>query len=193
MSEQVPAKLVEAARDCLNDYGVSKTSLTDVARRAGVSRTTAYRCFGSKNGMLSEVARVEVELYLALLDEALEAGSSPVDAMRLGVGFSLEYLHGHSLAQRIFRDEPEQVIHLLVERSDSPEMITILSQATAGILARWVEPEALRVPIDEAAEWIVRALYSFMLMPSTRISDANRIASLLTLGISALPATPTRK
>lgn len=184
---QIPPQMVNAALGCLTDYGVAKTSLTDVARRANVSRTTAYRCFGSKNGMLNEVARIEVERYLERLDAALEAGREPTEAMRLGIKFTLKYIREHALLQRIFRDEPEEVIHLVVERADSPEIVNTLSEATAAILAKWVDQNQLSVPFAEAGEWIVRSLYTFMLLPSTRIADPDRVSSMLLTGIAARP------
>jgi len=184
MSESPTANLVEAAIGCLIDYGVAKTSLTDVARRGGVSRTTAYRIFGSKQGMLAAVARDQVASYLAALDRSLADSDSPADAMRAGVTFSLSYLNEHALLQRLFRNEPEELIDLIVERAGSPEVITLLTEATGEILTKWVEPDQLRVTVEEAAEWVVRAVYSFLLIPTTRISEPDRIAALLLSGIS---------
>ena len=37
--------LLDAARDCVLEVGVRRTTLTDVAKRAGVSRMTLYRRF----------------------------------------------------------------------------------------------------------------------------------------------------
>ena len=38
--------LLSAARDCVMDVGFRRTTLADVARRAGVSRMTVYRQYG---------------------------------------------------------------------------------------------------------------------------------------------------
>ena len=39
----VPASVLEATRDTVLAVGVKRTTLTDVAKRAGVSRMTLYR------------------------------------------------------------------------------------------------------------------------------------------------------
>ena len=53
-------RLIAAALDCFLSFGVRKTSLTDVADRAHVSRATAYRVFGDKDGLVRAVVEAEV-------------------------------------------------------------------------------------------------------------------------------------
>ena len=190
VAEPAPDPLIDAALACLADYGIGKTSLTDVARRARVSRTTAYRVFGSKQGMLDAVARKEVEHYLEGLERAIEGTPSGPEAMRAGILYTLDYLDGHALLQRIYRDEPETMLDLIVERDGSPEILDRLTEAIAAILSRWVEPEQLSHPIEQSAEWVVRATYSFLLMPSTRITGPDQISSLLLRGIALPPDGP---
>src|SRR5213595_3799050 len=43
VEREIPAAILEATRDSVLAVGVRRTTLTDVARRAGVSRMTVYR------------------------------------------------------------------------------------------------------------------------------------------------------
>ena len=43
-------RVLDAARACVLDVGVRRTTMTDVARRAGVSRMTLYRRFPDLDG-----------------------------------------------------------------------------------------------------------------------------------------------
>ncbi|HET8758590.1 MAG TPA: helix-turn-helix domain-containing protein, partial [Solirubrobacteraceae bacterium] len=47
--------LLDAARECVLAVGVRRTTLTDVARRAGVSRMTLYRRYPDLEGVLSSL------------------------------------------------------------------------------------------------------------------------------------------
>src|SRR5512138_125508 len=49
------SKVLEAARWCFLNFGFSKTSLEDVARRAGISRTLLYRTFKDKEDVFRAV------------------------------------------------------------------------------------------------------------------------------------------
>src|SRR6188474_1750151 len=69
---------LDAARDCILDVGWRRTTLTEVARRAGVSRMTIYRTWADMPQLLSDlmtrewggaVQRLrENELFLRIVD-----------------------------------------------------------------------------------------------------------------------------
>ena len=46
-------RLLDAARECVLAVGVRRTTVTDVARRAGVSRMTLYRRFPDLEAVLA--------------------------------------------------------------------------------------------------------------------------------------------
>ena len=49
------SKVLEAARWCFLNFGFSKTSLEDIAKRAGISRTLLYRTFKDKEDIFTAV------------------------------------------------------------------------------------------------------------------------------------------
>lgn len=49
------ASILDAARWCFLNFGFGKTSLDDIARRAGISRTLLYRIFKDKEDIFTEV------------------------------------------------------------------------------------------------------------------------------------------
>lgn len=57
--------LLDAARDSLLDVGFRRTTLTDVARRAGVSRMTLYRRFADVRSMVADLMTREFGALLA--------------------------------------------------------------------------------------------------------------------------------
>jgi AcrR family transcriptional regulator len=57
-SQEPPAHVVRAARDCFAQFGVHRTRMEDVARRAGMSRSYLYRLVASKEDLV-ELALLE--------------------------------------------------------------------------------------------------------------------------------------
>src|SRR6476619_4028320 len=86
------APLLDAARECVLDVGLRRTTLADVARRAGVSRMTVYRQYGDLptivNALLTcefvaliETVRRDVEHLPTARERLVEAGVRLVAAL----------------------------------------------------------------------------------------------------------------
>ncbi len=51
----IDAAIFDAARACVAEFGVRRTTLTEVARRAGVSRPTVYRRWPDTGSLVAEL------------------------------------------------------------------------------------------------------------------------------------------
>jgi AcrR family transcriptional regulator len=175
-------RLIAAALDCFLSFGVRKTSLTDVADRAGVSRATAYRVFGDKNGMIRAVVEAEVTRFLVELDEAVVWDAALADALERAIIFTLSYLSGHAVLQRLIANEPEQLTDVVVPKPGEPSLVQVLLPAVVERFVR-THHTFLRVPIDQAAEWLLRMSISMLLSPSTTLPNPRAVADLLIAGL----------
>lgn len=175
-------RLIAAALDCFLSFGVRKTSLTDVADRAGVSRATAYRTFHDKNGLVKAVAEAEVGRFLLLLDEAVTWEAPLADALAEAITFTLSYLSDHAVLQRLITREPEQLTDLVVPRPGEPSFVQELLPAVVERFVR-THHDVLRVPVDQAAELLLRMSISMLLSPSTTLPDPRALADLLIAGM----------
>lgn len=54
-------KVLDAAAETLFDVGVPSFTIDEVARRSGVAKTTIYRHFGDRNGLLVEAIDAAIE------------------------------------------------------------------------------------------------------------------------------------
>src|SRR5919109_3205356 len=70
-------RLLDAARACVLAVGVRRTTLTDVARRAGVSRMTLYRRFPDLEGVLSAMMTREFGRLVAVAAARAAGGTPP--------------------------------------------------------------------------------------------------------------------
>src|ERR1700754_2939716 len=87
-STGVDRTILDTARSVFETYGVRRANIEDVAARAGVSRSTIYRRFPTKDDLFERVMRREGELFFATLDRAT-TGCDPrqavIEAFTLGV------------------------------------------------------------------------------------------------------------
>ena len=81
-SERTHVRLLEAAGQCFAQSGYAKTTVEEIATRAGVSKALVYRHFRSKEQILDEVlAHTLSEWATASHEDALLGGGSALEAI----------------------------------------------------------------------------------------------------------------
>ena len=101
---------LDAARATILAVGWRRTTLTDVAKRAGVSRMTIYRRWSDMQSLLGDLL---VREWGGLIDQArLSAEGSVVD----GVVRTVAALRDNALFRRIVEVDPELLLPYLLER-----------------------------------------------------------------------------
>lgn len=160
-SEQEEARRLEvlqAARWCFLNFGFSKTTLQDIAGRAGLSRTLLYQMFDGKDDIF---AAVFAHWLIARLPEAREAARRAgdpagrlLDVCRAAVLEPWTDMAGTPMGAEFFevceRVDPEisgqhrGVVHECVaEILGSEESAEVFLLALDGLLADEPSPEAL--------------------------------------------------
>jgi AcrR family transcriptional regulator len=74
-------RIVDAMRDSVAKRGIAGSTFEHVAREAGVSRGLLHYYFGTKERLLGEVVRRDIELRIAHLDEPLAAAKTVDDLL----------------------------------------------------------------------------------------------------------------
>src|SRR3954447_6144607 len=72
---------LDAARACILDLGWRRTTLTEVARRAGVSRMTIYRTWSDMGQLLGDLMTREWAGVVAATVDAEDPAASAVDRL----------------------------------------------------------------------------------------------------------------
>jgi AcrR family transcriptional regulator len=106
--------ILDAARACILAVGVRRTTLTDIARRAGVSRMTLYRRWPDVRTIVADLMTRE---WLALAAEVASGASGDtrtrlVDILVLGT----RRLREHPLFRKIVEVDPEILLPYVVTR-----------------------------------------------------------------------------
>jgi AcrR family transcriptional regulator len=118
---------LDAARESILAVGWSRTTLTDVARRAGLSRMTLYRRWPEMKALLGDLMTRE---WVNLMAASSQAPQSSNHRERLvdGIAATVRALRGNELFTRIIELDPQMLLPYLLERPGRSQelVLTIL-------------------------------------------------------------------
>jgi TetR/AcrR family transcriptional regulator len=105
-STEFDRTILDTARAVFETYGMRRANIEDVAARAGVSRSTIYRRFPTKDKLFEQVVRREAELFFSTLDQAT-SGCNPQEAVIEAFALGVRLVQDSPLYSRIVESEPE--------------------------------------------------------------------------------------
>src|SRR5687767_5997180 len=122
----VEDRYLDAARENILAVGWRRTTLTDVAKRAGVSRMTIYRRWPDMQSLLADLL---VREWGSVVDTAL--GSR--ERLAPGVVATVAALRDEPLFRRIVEVDPEVLLPYLLDRRgrNQDRVLTLLAEAIA--------------------------------------------------------------
>lgn len=158
-------RVLGATLRCITRFGLSKTTLDDVARESGVSRATIYRAFpGGRETLFDALLTSEIGRFFEQLRAELDATDDLEDLLVAGVGGAMRFLLDHEALRAIVSLEPVLLVPQLVfHRLD-----TVLELATAFTVPH-LERHLSSADAEAAAEHLVRIVLSYTLHPSARV------------------------
>lgn len=136
-------RILDATLEQFLLVGLRRTTIEDVARRAGVGRVTIYRRVGQKHELVQAVILRELGRVIAHVAASIaplrDIEERVVEAFVVG----LRALRGHPLLQRLLETEPE---HLL-------PYLTVNAGAGLAIGRRFIADQIRELrPVDRASE-----------------------------------------
>lgn len=189
-------RILDAAYDAFAESGIGATTMTRIARDAGVSREWLYRQFANKDAVVVAVSQREVGRFIDGLAARAFGAADLDDAMVETFIYAVEFLRDHEILQKVVRTEPEAITGQLLQEGTS--IVGVAVMAGAGYLS------ALGgVPSDQAvtiAEVLVRLVATITLAPTAALDlhdpeQLRRFASTVVPGVIAGATEPatTRK
>ena len=159
-SPEVTAKVVDGALRAIARFGLTKLTVDDVAREAGISRATLYRYFPGRVAVLAAVVQSETERLQRGLDEALADVATLAEALAAVAGFGARAFEDHAALQHLLATEPGTVLpHLCFSGADS--LLRVAADRIAPHLCRFMGPLEAR----RTGEWLARIVLSSGLAP----------------------------
>ncbi|WP_299557620.1 TetR/AcrR family transcriptional regulator [uncultured Mycolicibacterium sp.] len=163
------AQLVAAAVELIGTIGLDRLTLTRVAAHAGVSRATAYREFGDKDGLLAAVAQQEIGAMITATLAARDPRADPAAQLRQIVVAALRYLRGHRAFRYIRDHEPHWLLHAgLPSGAGRHNLVRTVAAMVAPAIP---DTDDLALPAPAAAEVVVRTVLSHSLIEDSALTD----------------------
>ena len=170
-SKPVRERLLDAAEECLSQFGPQKTSMEDVARAAGMSRATVYRYFENRDALLLGVASrqaaglaTEAMSYLAQFDNIS-------DWLVEGLIFTLREIPKRPVFASLVTSLDSRSASSLFLGSSG--MIEIGVNVLHPMFGAAKQQGLLRddIDIDMLIEWLLRVLWTYLNAPSQVATD----------------------
>lgn len=184
------SQLIEVGRQVFAERGYDRTSVEEIARRAGITKPIVYEHFGGKEGLYAAVVALESERLVTLVSNAISAGT-PRQHVEAGILAFLRYV----------RDEPDGFRVLARDAPASREYEYTLSQL-AGEVGAVFAREFLRADYDPATAPIyARALVGMITFVGQWWDEhrtepieevASHLGALAWMGLRHLPTEPDR-
>lgn len=164
--------LADTALAMMAETGLDDLTLTAVARRAGVSRATAYREFGDKNGLIAAVSKIEVARMMSAAYQEIDIFTPVRQLAKDAVVFAICYLRRHAVISRLRDQEPGWLINVAIEHEGSElNLIETVGAFVAPLLAARDDSASLMVTPAQAAEIAVRTVLSHVLIKRSSLTD----------------------
>ena len=154
-------EILDAAERVFTQYGARRANVEDVAKAAGVSRSTLYRAFPTKDALLRAVLDREIDEFFDQLEE-LTDGLGPREAIVLAYSAGIGLTREIPLLGRLLETEPEIITGI----GGDVHSTTILGSADR--VARTLRRSGATMPDDVqlvVAETMLRIAYTYMLQP----------------------------
>jgi AcrR family transcriptional regulator len=176
-----PARILDAAFEAVATFGLSRLTVDDVARLAGVSRQTVYRYFDSKDAMIVALVAREEEVLLEGVRAAHREAPNLREAIRRSVLYCLRAAREHPLLDRLLDSEPEVLLPYLTTRAGG-----LIERARRVLEELVAERNDVRPHLaGRSADLVVRAIVSYTVTPTEEPPEqvAREISRILSAAI----------
>ena len=147
------ARLLRAADAEIAERGISAIQMEAIAKRAGVSRATAFRQLGSLSEAVMQVALLRAERHIENSRPLLEAKTGAFDRIEVGAIYNVREL-----------PKDPAIVALMAQRSASvrdPRVHAAAVQSIGWVLEQGQRNGEIRtdLPIDELVHFIVEQTF----------------------------------
>ena len=166
---ELETKILDSTKTCLEKWGMTRFTVSDVCLAAGVSRATLYRLFPGGKEVLLESLHVRSldEFFATLLDRAQGAQSLEQLLVRCIVVATNELRADEHLALMLATEPGSTLTQFTV--AGMPRIVRVASSYLAPMLAEFIP----RDEADDLVEVLARLVVSYFLAPSDRFDFTN--------------------
>lgn len=193
-ADATTTRLLDAAYEQFCRMGIRRSTMEDVARRAGVARITVYRRFDNKDALVQHVIRREFRRYFDQFIVDIRQADSVAERVVVGFVSSLQAIRHNPLIGGLLETEPDSVIPSMT--NDGGQTLATIQRFVADRLRREQRGGHVSedVQVEVVAELMVRTAASFLLIPShvVDLDDESQLRNLATTFLVPMLRPPGR-
>lgn len=159
--------IIDAALACFAEYGLRKTTIVEIGKKAELSRGTIYQYFRDKAAIVEACAESTSQRFYREMVKAMDEGSTLEDKLSLAAVFVCRARRCMEPKQQYF-DEDE--VGLLLTKNAS-----VLLSECAEFFAPYLNAAKLTgevrkdLDVKAAGEWYARILFSLFSTPASTL------------------------
>jgi AcrR family transcriptional regulator len=158
--------IVESAFACFGKQGLQKATIVDIAKRAGISRSTIYEYFGDKAAIVEACAEHASQRFYLEMTKAMDRGSTLEDKLCSAAVFVTQ-------ARQVLASEKyfdEDAISLLLTKDAAVLLRECVDFFAPHLSAAKLTGEVRKdLDVEAAGEWFARILFSLFSTPSSTL------------------------
>jgi AcrR family transcriptional regulator len=166
-SDRTGERIVEAAMQTMLSFGIRRTTMEAIAKRAGVSHMTVYRRWPTRNELLLAVVMREAQNVFTAVDNDIALLVDLDDKLTAGFTGIYWYIHTHPLLGRTLETDPESVLPTLTTGA-GPALEMATNYLCAHITKACQEQDIIVADPYGLAETFVRLTHSLLLTGRSR-------------------------
>ena len=189
--------IIDAAFDCFRHYGMRKTTVVEIGRRAKLSRGTIYQHFRDKSAIVEACAESGSQRFYREMTKAMNEGHTLEDKLSLAAVF-VSRVRRYIEPDEQYFDEDE--VSLLLTKN-----ARILLRDCVDFIAPYLNAAKLTgevrkdLDVQAAGEWYARILFSLFSTPASTLDMDDPevvrrfVGDHLLRGFTADPEIKTRR
>jgi AcrR family transcriptional regulator len=158
--------IVESAFACFGKQGLQKATIVDIAKRAGMSRSTIYEYFSDKAAIVEACAEHASQRFYREMTKAMDRSSTLEDKLCSAAVFVTQ-------ARQILASEKyfdEDAISLLLTKDAAVLLRECVDFFAPHLSAAKLTGEVRKdLEVEAAGEWFARILFSLFSTPSSTL------------------------
>lgn len=165
--------ILDAARSCVLDFGMQRTTLAEIARRAGVSRPTVYRRWPDTRAVVADLLTREISRALPQVTDTGSARSQLVQ----GLVDVVSQIRDHPLFEKIRVADQELLTTYIIDRLGKSQR-SIFDLLSFMVAAGQHDGSIREGPTSEIAAMVLLIAQSVVVSAPTLQEELPRDAAL---------------
>lgn len=185
-------RILAAATAEFLEFGLRRTTVDAVARRAGVGRMTLYRRFGGKDELVEAVVLRELRAFMEELDALMSEEAPLADQLIEAFVFTVLRAREHPLLGRLLDTDAEAALPYLTLEGEA--LIATAVAFTAEHIRAAPESAGMKpAEVLRIAEASTRLAHSMILTPGGSASSPTSVRAFARQAIPPLLAPADRR